>query len=147
MMDTVEEYVTASCEQVLETMFFTGVIATDGASHRAAEPAVKATVRFEGPADGQLSIGMESHTAAALASSFLGRDLQDITPADSSEVASELANMICGAILSRCASSRRFRLSPAHVGATAELPPEYRYRTALQLPEGNLEVSVQVDRQ
>lgn len=147
MMPSIARHLAPCCEQVLETMFFTGILAVGEETPPAMNSDISATVAFMGPPDGLLSIALSRDAAAALASSFLGVDLQAVSTTDCSEVAGELANMICGALLSRATTGRMFRLAApdlhrewdaaAHNGAVT---------AALELPEGNLRVRVCVDQ-
>ena len=68
-----------------------------------------------------------AHAAASLiAADFLGEDADSVTPAQVQEVAKELANMICGAVLSRIESSAIFRLAtPDLVDGHSDVPAHF----------------------
>ena len=55
--------------------------------------------------------------ASAIAADFLREDAESLTSRQSTDVTLELANMICGAVLSRIESSATFRLGAPHVVA------------------------------
>ena len=148
---SIAEVLPFSCEQVLETMFFTGVLAAEerclGAECASETCKVAATVAFDGPPEGSLSIRLETATAAALASSFLGLDPDAVTEGDCRQVAGELANMICGSVLSRIAPESTLHLATPVVEDGSEIPGgegTAGYPTAARvyftLPEGGLEV-------
>jgi len=153
LIASVADILPFSCEQVLETMFFTGVLS---AEERRLTPdsscqhcTVTAKVVFNGPPEGALEIRLENSTAAALASSFLGIDPEAVTDGDCRQVAGELANMICGSVLSRMAPESTLHLeSPVVDNGSDTLSPggPVGYPMAahyfLTLPEGGLEVSM-----
>jgi CheY-specific phosphatase CheX len=115
MTDSIAGHLAPSCEQVLETMFFTGILSQEDRTCREASSdcsgAITAAVEFRGPPDGILCVGLEIETAAALASSFLGLDPEAVTAADCRQVAGELANMICGSVLSCSAPHSQLHLA------------------------------------
>jgi CheY-specific phosphatase CheX len=91
---------------------------------------------------------MSVQTAQGLASSFLGREPESLDAADCTGVAGELANMICGSVLSHYAEESEFRLA-APVLQQGVLPytaDEHSACASLELPEGALDVYVRVDR-
>ena len=145
--DSIEECLLPACEQVLETMFFTGVLSAEklaaGEEPRSCA-AVIATVKFEGPPDGALCVGMEAETAVALASTFLGLDPPDVTDADCRQVVGEMANMMCGSVLSRVVPESSLRLASPVVRDGQETPcgPACAARAFFTLPEGGLHVCV-----
>ena len=53
--------------------------------------------------------------ANAIAADFLGEDAESLTAQQSTDVTLELANMICGAVLSRIESSATFRLGAPQI--------------------------------
>jgi len=148
MIHAVQRYLAPACEQVLETMFFTGILSAQEQTSLLGEGCISATVGFEGPPDGYMRISMATQTAAALASSFLGREPESLDPADCSGVAGELANMICGALLSHYAEESEFHLAAPVLeqGVPPSPDDEHSVRASLELPEGALDVYVRVDR-
>jgi CheY-specific phosphatase CheX len=147
MMSSIARHLAPCCEQVLETMFFTGILAVSEDAPAAMPFDISATVAFTGPPDGLLSIALSRDAAAALASSFLGVDLQAVSATECSEVAGELANMICGALLSRATTGRMFRLAGPDLERQWDAAAhDAAVTAALELPEGNLRVRVCVDQ-
>ena len=143
MKQSFGEHLVPSAEQVLETMFFTGVVSAEEQAATGCAGMITRTVAFDGPPDGQLCVGIMPETAAALASSFLGLPLEEVTQPDCEEIAAELANMICGSVLSRCAPASAFQL---HVTPESAFQRECEFCIALELPEGALNICAQVDR-
>src|SRR5581483_8366018 len=149
MIHSVQQYLAPACEQVLETMFFTGVLSAQEKSSLDGESCISATIGFEGPPDGCMRIAMAAQTAQSLAASFLGREPESLDAADCSGVAGELANMICGALLSRYAEDGEFHLvapvlqqgaSPCTQAPSGK--DDRCVRTSLELPEGALDIYI-----
>lgn len=98
-------------DEVLETMFF---VQNEGqpVQDRPLEELVASRVDFEGNPSGMLTLRITRQAARGMAADFLGQDPAELPPDRTTEVVSELANMICGAVLSRVESETTFRLSP-----------------------------------
>lgn len=87
--------------EVLETMFFSTAAPVD-CRHSVPERWVSARVRFQSAAlTGELTAMLSPDLARALAAGFLGEDSQDVSTQNAELVSCELANMICGTLLSR----------------------------------------------
>jgi CheY-specific phosphatase CheX len=97
--------------EVLEKMFF--IEATDETCPDEAlpNPGVLVEMAFEGDPSGTFRMSLAHAAASLIAADFLGEDADSVTAHQVDEVAKELANMICGAVLSRIESSATFRLS------------------------------------
>jgi len=105
--------------EVLETMFFTAVCGVAEPDQSVAEPHVAACLGFEGTPSGALTLSVSESTVRALAANFLAPDEDDpLLAPQLGGVVCELANMICGSLLSRVSSEEHFRLS------SPELLPE-----------------------
>src|SRR5690242_5541323 len=94
---------------VLETMFFTSVLeicASPGVPART--PAVSSRLTFRGHPSGVFEIGIAQDAARRLAASFLGEEEQDLSEGRLGDVVCELANMLCGSVLSRIGSDFTF---------------------------------------
>lgn len=117
------------CSEVLEAMYFTAVI---GAISAASAPqpapqlassddqALAFSLRFTGDISGCFGLRLHNGTARALAANFLGEDPSDISASDLSEVTGELANMLCGSLMSRVEGKHKFVLShpePSHLSS------------------------------
>jgi CheY-specific phosphatase CheX len=131
---------------VLERMFFIEVLG------EATEPAVGADaatvdLSFEGDPPGRFRMCIARSAANAVAADFLGEDAESLTDRQSTEVSLELANMICGAVLSRIESSAAFRLGTPQFASgetgNAGLANETRY--TVDTGSGVLTVSIQME--
>lgn len=95
-----------SLKDVLERMFF--IEATGGAG--SGEPTVHARLTFEGAPPGSLDVAIAQSAARGIAGDFLGMGREEVTDQQVGEVVCELANIICGGVLSRVESTATFRL-------------------------------------
>ena len=101
----------AAAAEVLETMFFTGVYGPAQAGAYPAEPYVSARVGFEGTPSGTLTLSVSETAAGTLAANFLApEDDGPLPAAQLGGVVCELANMICGTLLSHVKAEEQFRL-------------------------------------
>jgi len=121
MPETIPSSLLADCaSQILERMFFATV---SGDMSKAVIPAgarLGALVTFTGPRQGYLAIAMESETAKTLAMDFLGLASTDGLDAEKvDDTIGELANMVCGATLSRFDNEGLFSLAHPVCGSHA----------------------------
>lgn len=100
MSDAAEELLAASASEVLETMFFTP-LGGDPEAGAAAFEWVSAELEFHGQPGGRFRVGASRPTARSLAAAFLGMEENEVTEELVGDVVRELANMICGSVLSR----------------------------------------------
>jgi CheY-specific phosphatase CheX len=136
-----------SARQTLETMFF---VAPDTVSMFAGRPAgalIAATLSFQGLPHGRFGLVVPNALARTLAVNFIGCDEgAELGPGQVTGVIGELANMICGAVLSRLESDASFDLgAPETVEVGADDPgPDFSSGTPsicrLEFPEGALVV-------
>src|SRR5579862_2115812 len=114
----------AAAGEVLETMFFTEVCSPREGGSAHSEPGIGAHLRFVGTPSGALTIRVSEPAARVLAANFLApEDDEPLPSAQLGSVVSELANMICGSLLSRVGSEQHFRLSaPEPVAAEGGVP-------------------------
>ncbi len=127
-----------AASQVLETMFFAGTAPVEEASPAVLDgPAV--ALRFHGAATGSLSLATDAATAAMLAENFYGMG----AGADEAQnVVSELANMVCGNLLSHLDTQSIFCLDAPHP-EPAEDWPLSGARALLQVESGLLALHFQ----
>ena len=97
--------------EVLEKMFFIEASAETPSGGAAECPSVLVELNFDGDPPGIFRMSLARAAAALIAGDFLGEDAESVTGHQVDEVAKELANMICGAVLSRIESSATFRLA------------------------------------
>jgi CheY-specific phosphatase CheX len=98
-----------AANEVLETMFFLGAMQVDDGATGA--NVLRVALTFDGDPPGRLLLRIPRETAAALAANFLGEDPCAVSEQQVAEVAGELSNMICGAVLSRIEGTTTFRLA------------------------------------
>ena len=96
--------------EVLEKMFFIEAPDAPVCAVVASDLAVRVEIAFEGDPPGVFRMSLAYAAAALIAADFLGEDADSVTAHQVNDVAKELANMICGAVLSRIESSASFRL-------------------------------------
>jgi len=89
-------------------MFF--IQGLEGPESAASETRVVARLTFEGNPSGSLSLSVTGAAARSIAADFLGEDEPELSEQQIGEVICELANMICGSVLSRVESNTIFRL-------------------------------------
>jgi CheY-specific phosphatase CheX len=111
-----------------------------------AEPALTARLSFHGTPSGVFCLTVAARSARTIAANFLGAGDDAAVPADQVEdVTRELANMICGAMLSRIESGATFDISPPELtGADAQCGRAYRRSLALE--DGTLDLSVSFEQ-
>ena len=159
MSKSIPEMLTASAEEVLETMFFTQVIGRGqeaGSSDVEAEkkPYIAVRLCFLGGAEpggnpstdrpgGHFDIEVSRAGAQWIASSFLAADDGSVPQHRVADVICELTNVVCGNILSNIASHSGFSrfgfsmLSPEVIrGRSLEWPHAVRYEEFFQLERG-----------
>jgi CheY-specific phosphatase CheX len=111
--------------EVLEKMFFIEPADQPLDPSAPAGPAVHVEMNFEGDPPGRFRMSLANPAAALIAADFLGENIDSVTAHQVDEVSKELANMICGAVLSRVESSASFRLSAPGLLDRDALPPAF----------------------
>lgn len=132
--------------EVLERMFF-----LDGLEEVEAAPpepgALSVRLAFEGNPAGWFRMRLAHSAALAVAADFLGEDTASLTPQQCIDVVLELANMICGAVLSQIESSASFRLGTPQIvsddSQATGTPEAYRY--TVETGSGRLSVAIQME--
>jgi CheY-specific phosphatase CheX len=120
----------SSTEEVLEKMFFIPPAEKPWSGCCSTETAVVARLDFEGEPPGDLSLSLSREAARAIASDFLALDAQELGEEQVAGVICELANMICGSVLSRIESCTSFRIGSPHLARSADIPPDDTSRAA-----------------
>ncbi|MBX5494427.1 MAG: chemotaxis protein CheX [Bryobacteraceae bacterium] len=129
------EGVAAVLEQVMETMFFTTLVGEVDVDP--AQPLLRAQVHYSGTVDGACSLGVSPEAARSVAANFLGQEEASLQTEQVEEVICELANIVCGALLSRAYPGGSFRLGTPYL---VERPPEYGFGRAFLLDSGIVEI-------
>jgi CheY-specific phosphatase CheX len=111
-------------EAVLETMFFSaplGLAESDLSCLSCSK--LEARVAFSGKVSGILDVRVSAASARSLAASFLGEDEESLPDAEIAQVVCELANMLCGWMVSKPESEGSFDLdAPEMVAGDSERP-------------------------
>ena len=128
--------------EVLETMFFSETLGSPEPDAPATE--LEAEVAFTGELSGTVRVRISPGSAQNLAASFLGESEHTLTEDQIANVVFELANMICGCILSKIASHGCFDLAPprfCHLRTTTQMDT-VRVQGSFAIERGTLSVSL-----
>ena len=108
---------------------------------------VTVQVSFEGDPPGCFQMRIARPAANAVAADFLGEDLESLSDRQSTDVILELANMICGAVLSRTESRAAFRLGSPEVVSGDSVQPRSGEETRCTVDTGSgaLTVAIQME--
>ncbi|MEO8369926.1 MAG: chemotaxis protein CheX [Candidatus Solibacter sp.] len=139
---TIHAALAAAVTDVLESMFFIETFEESSESPEA--PATEVEIRFDGDPPGRFQMRLAPEAAQCFAADFLGEDAGSVSERQSADVALELANMICGAVLSRLESSACFRLDSPRIvlaGGLAEAAEASRF--TVETGNGRLTAAIQ----
>jgi len=135
----------STAEDVLETMFFTSIEPAD-ADAPPNERRLAVRLWFTGIPSGKLTLRVSEASARSLASNFLAAETDDPLPdAQLEAVVCELANMICGALLSQVGGEAHFRLSSPEPVEPGDFDPDLRPMKSLNLADGHLELWLELE--
>jgi CheY-specific phosphatase CheX len=127
---------------VLETMFFEEAVASP-CEHAWISTAVTVHVSFEGSHQGEFLLSVSPDTARSIASGFLGLDPEEMTGTQPGDVILELANILCGALMSTLWPESALSLGTPELAAA-----EHSFLGAMHccftLPDGTVAVSLGV---
>jgi len=140
----------AAVEEVLETMCFATVLASDEGvvppDAESGEPPLTAELRFQGDPPGGCLVCVPLKLARVVGAGFLGREEEELSDAQAGEVVCELANMICGAALSRLESKTTFRITHPELIAPEGGASVQGASRWFDLGDGILTVSLELQR-
>ena len=131
-------------------MFFLDTLGEAGEPPAGADT-VAVHLSFGGDPAGCFEMRVARPAATAIAADFLGEDAGSLSPQQSADVTLELANMICGAVLSRIESSATFRLGAPRLVAdmvaddTREAWPEETTRYTVETGSGTLTAAIRME--
>lgn len=135
--------IAASVQETLEKMFFVGG-AQEAAGDAPRQRAIAARLSFEGAPPGWLALRVSSATARSIAADFLGEDELSLSDSRIGEVVLELANMICGAVLSRVETTTEFRLGSPCLEPEKDDAPLLPHR--FEVAGGLIEVALEMEQ-
>lgn len=105
--------------EVLETMCFEFPVAEPCVGGPPEGVAVGAVARFSGTLEGELRVALTGPAPRRLAASFLGMEEDEVRDGHELSMAAELANMLCGAAMSRLEPHGRLRIAAPEPGRGA----------------------------
>jgi CheY-specific phosphatase CheX len=135
MSENLSELLGTAAKDVLETMYFAEAYAVDP-SEFTDPPGVLARVRFRGDLQGTLDVGISASSAERLAADFLGEST--VTPDQIVMNVCEMANMICGSVLSSSRHDGYFRLDSPVIENAPQPPTAPVESCTLDLGDGVL---------
>jgi CheY-specific phosphatase CheX len=130
-----------SSTEVLETMFFASV--SGDAPPEALQDWIGARLHFHGSPSGNFGVRVTSRSARTIAAGFLGVEDAEVSESQVGEVVCELANMLCGSVLSRFEKDARFDLT--HPELSAEPTGEAAVSRTLELEDGAMQVWLEME--
>ncbi len=140
----VAESLALAASDVLETMFFCSVLAEVPVG-TAPPKAVAARLPFSGARSGVFSVRLTEGAAQVIAAGFLAEETREPSQEQVAEVVCELANMMCGSVLSRLDRGAHFDLgSPALVDSAELSAPEAVCR-AFDIGDGEVAVFLRME--
>ena len=143
---TIHAALSSAVADVLERMFFLEVLGETAEPPPEAET-VTVHLSFDGDPPGHFQMRISRPAANAVAADFLGEDPDSLTDRQSTEVTLELANMICGAVLSRIETSASFRLGTPQIETddTGQRGSAEETRYTVDTGNGTLTVAIQME--
>jgi CheY-specific phosphatase CheX len=141
-----EQALTECTEEVLEQMFFVQPVdePLSEDSPQAGDSAhFSADVGFSGEPSGRLLLRISKPAARSIAADFLAEDEAVLSEQQVGEVVCELANIICGSVLTRVKSRTSFRLgSPRLLFQVPEVELRPAAVRSLDLWNGNITIAM-----
>ncbi len=132
-------------EETLEKMFFIPYLEEPGAG-AAPQEEFAARLEFAGDPPGRLTLRIAAPVACSIATDFLGEDQLSSSERRVQEVICELANMICGSVLSRVENATDFRLgAPRPVPRAESSRPPGAVAHAVQTGGGSIEAVLEME--
>ena len=129
--------------EVLETMFFDDALPAP-CEHGWLAEARCARIRFEGSHYGEMLLGVSAEAVEPIAAGFLGLDPIELTDAQRGQVIQELANILCGAMMSHLWPESNLALLSPELEAWREWPSEGLLHRCFMLPEGLLAITIRL---
>ena len=136
-----------SAVEVVESMFFTSLAGDAEPSAASTGPWISARLTFHGDPSGRFGVRTPTETGRKIASSFLGLEESAVTEAQTGEVICELANMLCGSVLSNMEKETSFELAHPELDPPETGSPEgYTASRVFGLEEGPLTVWLELEQ-
>lgn len=126
--------------EVLATMFFEEAVPA-ACGHAWLSSAVSAHLSFDGSHCGEFLLSVSPDTARSIASGFLGLDPEEMAAAQTGEVILELANILCGTLISALWPESSLSLGTPELAASEHSFAEAMH-CCFNLPDGIVAVSL-----
>ena len=139
------EALSAAAADVLETMFFTPVISEATPDESSSEPELMARLKFSGGRSGSFTIRVSAGAAATIAANFLGEETDSPEPGQVRDVVCEMANMICGSVLSRLDREAHFDLQHPELVEACSEPALGSVCSLFEIEGGQVALCLQLD--
>lgn len=133
MNTAIETDLIHAAEEALENMCFTSVLESHVPPAETA--GTTATVTFSGDAHGWLRLTLSPEAASCVSANFLASEPEEVAAEQRDAIVSELANVVCGSLLSRVKPEGCFRLSSPTIG-TVTMPEGAVCDVGLELDSG-----------
>ena len=135
-------------DEVLDKMFFVCPLGEAEPDPEDAAPAIAARLTFEGEPSGSMTLRLTWQAAHAIAADFLGEDEESLTEQRTGEVVREMANMICGSVLSQVEGATAFHLAEPRILTIEEDADEHHGSVvfAVDIPNGRLTLLMNTER-
>jgi CheY-specific phosphatase CheX len=143
-----EQLLSGTVDSVLETMFFS--IPLGPAEPETGAEVLEARLAFHGSPSGILGVCLSTPSARLLAAGFLGEDEETLTDSQPGEVVCELANMLCGTLVSRLENEETFDLTspellPARSVTAGGSETQPSVRQSFEVENGVLTVTLHLE--
>ena len=120
-----EELLVSCAETALEVMFFTATVAPAESFEQMPGDCLRARVDFLSNPSGYLEAAVGRYTANRLAANMAGIEVDELEDEQAEQTVCELANVICGYVLSKSGEDRGFKLlEPRLISAAKEPWPQ-----------------------
>jgi CheY-specific phosphatase CheX len=141
---TADQVADTVAAEVLETMFFTAAEPA-ACEHAWLGVAQTARVRFSGSHRGEMLLAVSAEAADPVAASFLGLEPDELTNTQRGQVIQELANILCGALLSRLWPESTLALSAPELANWEDWPAEGALHRCFLIPEGMVAILIRLE--
>jgi len=117
----------AAVEETLETMFFTSTIAPADDFSEVPDDCIRASIDFVSETSGSLELAIPSIVARRITAGLAGEDHENVSLAEAEQGVCEMANVICGLMLSRSDAGLGFTLGPPELLTPSQDEPDARF--------------------
>lgn len=143
-----DQLLSGTVDTVLETMFFAQTLGP--AEPESGTAVVEARLAFYGRPSGTLCVCLSEASARELAAGFLGEDEEMLKDSQPGEVVCELANMLCGSLVSKLETEESFALGSPELVQPGSVPaPDSdaipAARKSFELENGIMTVTLHLD--